>query len=519
MKRRSQWFIVCLILFGLSVPSLLISSNTNALKYDITAIPFYSDTIPFGSRTGPELSNDRFTIQWRGHDGDNYYEQHNQFNENNVKAPYYFDSIYNDSSSQCVYNGLWKKAVNSTYLSSSHIFLASFGFSSYRGISSGTISDYPTTIFSYVRCNQTAPFDTVVSPSYGSLDTHSSFDRSSLNNVGTNGSMFPLLPYYYQYSHFFVSRTHVSDSDGYSYDTNLKMSDLFGFTPNKFNLIRIPMGRADSHVIGSLSEGRSIEYRGIFAFHKGNFNGDRWVSVSPTFLQNNSSYAKLTFYGASSLSSSSHQQTYRQIVDCSVRFFQLSDQVVMNYSCPVTLARDYEVAYATFELSSDDSDPKYDYIFDTQVDWSWAGLTVITDNDETPAGVNYNDEPTGNYLQDSANGSTSVVSDEEWYDSLSGLFRFTFINPFLPIFNMFSDNSSCAQIPTISSMIHSQETQVCPFFSSSVRSTTTPVLSLVSMMLVFGFVVHWLGARSGNLFEDSVSTDNYSFTNKFRRNK
>ena len=101
---------------------------------------------------------------------------------------------------------------------------------------------------------------------------------------------------------------------------------------------------------------------------------------------------------------------------------------------------------------------------------------------------------------------------------MTGLFSFDFINPFAPIFNLFN-NDSCAQIPTLASMLHSNETQVCPWFDSSVRNITTPVLGLSSMMLVFGFVVRWLGSRSGNFIEDSGGVDagGYHFENKYRR--
>ena len=39
------------------------------------------------------------------------------------------------------------------------------------------------------------------------------------------------------------------------------------------------------------------------------------------------------------------------------------------------------------------------------------------------------------------------------------------------------------------------------------------------MMIIFGFTVRWLGARSGNFIEDSGGIDSggYHFENKFRR--
>ena len=70
---------------------------------------------------------------------------------------------------------------------------------------------------------------------------------------------------------------------------------------------------------------------------------------------------------------------------------------------------------------------------------------------------------------------------------------------------MFRSGDTCASIPNLASMLHSNETQVCAFFPSTVRDILTPVFVLASMMLVFGFVVRWLGSSSGNMFEDQTS--------------
>ena len=92
------------------------------------------------------------------------------------------------------------------------------------------------------------------------------------------------------------------------------------------------------------------------------------------------------------------------------------------------------------------------------------------------------------------------------YDSaLSNLFNFNFINPFSPIFNLFTDSSQCANIPIIAGMLGSTETTYCPWFSSTTRSILTPVLGLSATMLVFGFLVRWLSSSSGNMFEDQTT--------------
>lgn len=73
------------------------------------------------------------------------------------------------------------------------------------------------------------------------------------------------------------------------------------------------------------------------------------------------------------------------------------------------------------------------------------------------------------------------------------MFSFTFLNPFIGIFELFND-SGCVSIPTIAGMVGSDETTYCPWFDSSVRNILTPVFGLSSMILIFGFAVRWLGS-------------------------
>lgn len=68
------------------------------------------------------------------------------------------------------------------------------------------------------------------------------------------------------------------------------------------------------------------------------------------------------------------------------------------------------------------------------------------------------------------------------------MFSFTFLNPFIGIFELFND-SGCVSIPTIAGMVGSDETTYCPWFDSSVRNILTPVIGLSSSMLLFGFVI------------------------------
>lgn len=157
----------------------------------------------------------------------------------------------------------------------------------------------------------------------------------------------------------------------------------------------------------------------------------------------------------------------------------------------------------------------------------FASSYLVTENDNTWSGQNISPLPTGENIND-APGYTQLYGVDsptcvpgDFLCQLGNLFTFNFINPFAPIFNLFGNNESCAQIPNLASMIHSEETQVCPWFNATTRNIVTPVLGLSSMMLVFGFAVRWLGARSGNFIEDSGGVDSggYHFENKYRRRK
>lgn len=80
----------------------------------------------------------------------------------------------------------------------------------------------------------------------------------------------------------------------------------------------------------------------------------------------------------------------------------------------------------------------------------------------------------------------------------TGIFNFNLLNPFAGIFGLFKPPSTCANIPTIARWVHSETSTVCSWWSSDVTSVLTPVFGIVSMMIVFGFLVHWLSGSSGN---------------------
>lgn len=134
---------------------------------------------------------------------------------------------------------------------------------------------------------------------------------------------------------------------------------------------------------------------------------------------------------------------------------------------------------------------------------------VITDGIDNLSSLSASVGMSGSDLQ-SAPGYDSVIyepANDDFFEGLTNLFSFSVFNPFAPIFNLFTNGQSCASIPIIAGMLHAESDEYCSWFPSSVRSVLTPVFSLASVMLLFGFIVRWLGSSSGNFFEDSKSEE------------
>lgn len=200
------------------------------------------------------------------------------------------------------------------------------------------------------------------------------------------------------------------------------------------------------------------------------------------------------------------------------------DYLGINVHCSYTAPSDLYYVNARVLLSGSNSNFKLlDYDYNGLY---FSGSYLITNGDDTWSGQYANRQPTGDNLEEAPGYHQLYGYDNpggcvegDFFCDLSNLFNFNFINPFAPIFNLFTDQNSCAQIPTLAGMLHSVETQVCPWFDSTTRNIVTPVLGLSSMMLLFGFAVRWLGSRSGNFIEDSEGFDSggLHFQNKFRR--
>ena len=322
-----------------------------------------------------------------------------------------------------------------------------------------------------------------------------------------------LLPNWYTTDGFYIHDTAIDTDSGIHYNHSFSFSDLFGSTVHSFSSLTLPLFTYDNYWFDSSNfyAGRHLEWRGVFEF-------DGSFSWNPN-ISNNGSFWRIDIYGNPTVDSGSSKSFSKTSFPCTVNLRTVSELSVkqLEYSCSGDLPWDSPFLYPVLYIDGGSTDGLSDYVFLTDSEWRFGQQLLITDYDETP-GSSLGGDIRGNKIP----GSASVSgSSEDWFSSLSGLFSFDFINPFAPIFDLFN-NDSCAQIPVLASMLHSEETEICPWFDSTVRNITTPVIGLASMMLIFGFVIRWLGSRSGNFIEDSGGVDineNYHLGNKYRRKK
>lgn len=81
-------------------------------------------------------------------------------------------------------------------------------------------------------------------------------------------------------------------------------------------------------------------------------------------------------------------------------------------------------------------------------------------------------------------------------NGLLGIFNISILNPFAGIWEIFN-SGGCTSIPTIAGWVGSEDTVYCSWWPQSIRATLTPVFSIASVMLLFGFVMRWLGGKDG----------------------
>lgn len=306
------------------------------------------------------------------------------------------------------------------------------------------------------------------------------------------------------YNGISLSQSQVHQSNGVTYNTSFSFSRLFDGPDNYIPYVRslsIPLQTSDGYFqkYQNLTSGRQFEWHFSFQFTD---TFERPEDMSRT-------YARIRLYGLprSSQRLDNYQESFFNCTE-TVTQSMLDDETrySVDYSCPVTLDTDYsDFMSVQFQIGNENDD----FVFHTTKSWDFYSAYLVTDNDYT-SGYSFNTDLDGD-IWGPNNGDPTGESDISWFDSFINLFNFNVpSSPLGFLFSSFINPDTCAQIPTIASMIHSEETQVCPWFPAETRAITTPVLTLFSGFLLFGFIMHWLGSSSGNFIEDS--SDGYTFT-------
>lgn len=320
-----------------------------------------------------------------------------------------------------------------------------------------------------------------------------------------------ILPYDYSSSGFYL-KSHAISQNGITYSNTFAFNDMFNSSIPRFSYLSIPLHTFDGYFIDSdnLWSGRQIEFAGAFEFD-GSFDWHENIIQNGSF--------KLKFQGIPLYSQDGNWNWHDQSVDCTTNLIQLtlpdtsdSSYTRLDYSCPVSLDMDYVmISGPRLEISGNDN-----YVWRTDKEWRFAQTFIVTDNDDTP-GYNFNDEITGggtivgdaeNEIPDQSgmwqmDAATLDALIDNFFPNLMGMFNFNLFNPFISIFGLFTSGEDCVNVPIFASMIHSDNPQVCPWFPGWVRNITTPVMSIVSTMLLFGFMLRWVRSSSSDFSPDS----------------
>lgn len=482
MKRSK----ICGLLLALSTIfglSFVVSSDTSALKYNVQSLPVLSP------RLGGSNLMDNFGFWFNG----DYYEE---FYENrSIPENWFFTSNLNSAdSSKCSYGHSYSNASD---------YVVGVSSSTFVGIRSvGYWLPYDTTAEQayspYFECQQLDAFE----PSYPYP-----FLWGTLPFTGIAGA--PLAdnePYWYGTSGYYVF-DHNKNEQGLFIDTKLDFKDIFGVIPNKFKSVVVPIGFSKD-TVGDLPVGREIGYSVNFYF-----DSDNPSNEVLEFAQDSIPYASFTIRGGGS---SDDYIVHTQSISCSDISIsrnnnELEYPYILSISCSGLSEYDFENGYYafTFEFGTSTGDYLWDY---PAIMMLMESSYVVSDGDYTDSGISFGDSVHTAHPE-RVPGSASYQYPEyidngvNWNRSLAHMFNFNFINPFAGIFGLFTDNNQCVDIPILASMLHSESSTYCPWFNSATRNILTPVLGIASVMLIFGFVVRWLGSSSGNFFEDSKNEE------------
>lgn len=338
-------------------------------------------------------------------------------------------------------------------------------------------------------------------------------------------------PYTYAYNTININGRNQSSDGIYYQNDGIKFSDIFkvsvpsfsmlNFSFDDFNNVTTWLSPEDTSDSSTSERVYNFTLKGSISFESSytlnNSSTGIFLSVdnyyNPYFVTPSSTSGSLFINGHTVYPlSSRHSESI-----CSVTEFhsdQGDDSNQIDFSCdynPITanaFSNEINFRFLNWSINFNGSGTgSWDFspFLSTSGDFTFKDFYIITNGDLTPSGWSGSPIGSGGNTSSTPGSNIGTGSTVDYTYSLSHLFSFDFLNPFAGLFNLFSDNSSCASIPTLSGMLNAQESQVCPWFDSTTRNIVTPVLGLSSMMLLVGFVVRWLGSSSGNMFEDQTS--------------
>lgn len=499
----------CGVLLALSIISLFTlsqCSDVNALQHTYQSINAMGMCLP------PPVLNqttNKYELDWNTTDMSCYgasapfllYQEGDAIestsSENSIrKSASYMRVKYQDG--QCQYDDSLNGVFDIDYNNGFH-FSVDGSYPMYHPLMSNLQGD--------AKCKTQNRFGESGTPSFKSSSLPSSVLQCNLTNGAVCGGLWKVdeyinenvLPYYFTFNGIYLQDKFI-DEDGFHYSNSFNFNQILTNNIHKFSKLQIPLWTYDNYFVDSSNfwAGRQLEFKGAFEFD-GSF---AWHDN----INNNGSSWKLYLSGFRADTG----EAYSTNVDCTANLITVGDLTRLEYTCPITLEYDLLNIYPSILIDGNNQ-----YVFETDNDWRFSYTLLTTDNDTTK-GETFGQNVVGadtwagsakNNADITTGSDMFIIGGVDFESTLVNLFGFNFLNPFAPLFNMFSNNYQCTHIPIIAGMLHAESDEVCPWFPSSVRNIATPVLSIASMMLIFGFAVRWLGARSGNMFEDAVGGD------------
>lgn len=360
----------------------------------------------------------------------------------------------------------------------------------------------------------------------------------SINNGNSNSLKYQIIKYDYAYPRVFI---YIINSDHPNYNPN---NFEIRITPNGVYSIYKKDNSAFSNLV--TSDPKTWTAQNIFnseiisaEITLTNDNSGRLVFATP-FTQNNNYYYGSQIPNSSSLNYSFYKNniplSYDLLTDPNAPkfdktnyrpdyYYKLDDkllEITFNKDAPfIVNSSDYLQLKTNFKITNSNNDvihnqdydaldvinypfsvygdykielsllPKAPYQFPNEYNLLPKEITIKVDGGSMIGNTSNLDCPNGVC-------SPKKLSLAEQLANFAKLFNFTFENPFSSFFNAFKSGDSCASVPILAGMLKAPSSTYCSWFSQSTRNTLTPVFSLASMMLVFGFFIRWLSGSSGD---------------------